>query len=116
MSGACNRQTRQAAGLTVAAPPTCANVTPGNPQGFNIISGTNRSDTLNGTPGPDAIFGLGGNDVINGLGGNDLTGLGWSCSRPRRGCRRCGCRELASSRIMAASGPPGRCMRIDGWP
>ncbi len=54
------------------AAPTCANVTPANPQGFTIITGTSRSDILNGTPGPDAIFGLGGNDIINGLGGNDL--------------------------------------------
>lgn len=55
-----------------ATPPSCATVTSANPQGYNIITGTNGSNLLAGTAGPDAIFGLGGNDVLTGLGGNDL--------------------------------------------
>ncbi|MFF6979256.1 Ig-like domain repeat protein [Streptomyces sp. NPDC008343] len=58
--------------VTAAVPATCSTVTPGNPQGFNIITGNNRNNILVGTSGRDAIFGLGGNDILEGRGGNDL--------------------------------------------
>lgn len=63
---------------------TCANATPANPQGFNVIVGTSRSDILNGTPGPDAIFGLGGNDAINGNAADGGPGHN-ACMNPSRG-------------------------------
>jgi Ca2+-binding RTX toxin-like protein len=39
---------------------------------FNVITGTNRGETLNGTAGADAIFGLAGGDKLNGGAGDDL--------------------------------------------
>ncbi len=39
---------------------------------FNIINGTESSETLLGTSEDDLIFGLGGDDVLLGLGGNNI--------------------------------------------
>ena len=39
---------------------------------YNVIIGTDASETLTGTEGPDFICGLLGDDVIYGLGGDDL--------------------------------------------
>jgi Ca2+-binding RTX toxin-like protein len=39
---------------------------------FNVVIGTNASETLVGTEGPDFICALLGDDVIYGLGGDDL--------------------------------------------
>ncbi len=61
--------TAQAA-QAVTVPPECD---PGfDLTGFNIIIGTNASETLVGTDGPDFICGKLGNDRIYGLGGDDI--------------------------------------------
>lgn len=42
------------------------------PAGFNVIVGTEGSETLTGTSGADFIVARGGNDSINGRGGDDI--------------------------------------------
>ena len=53
---------------------------------FNVIIGTNASETLVGTEGPDFICALLGDDVIYGVGGNDLI---VGTRRQRHHLRRC---------------------------
>jgi Ca2+-binding RTX toxin-like protein len=62
------------AAQAVTVPPDCD---PGPDSGvdlsqFNIIIGTNASETLTGTDGPDFICGRLGDDTIFGLGGDDV--------------------------------------------
>ena len=52
-------------------PADCA-VTEHRPLEFNVVIGTNASETLRGTEGADFICGLLGDDVIYAYGGNDL--------------------------------------------
>jgi Ca2+-binding RTX toxin-like protein len=39
---------------------------------FNLLAGTNASQTLNGTGGADILLGFGGNDTLNGTSGSDF--------------------------------------------
>jgi Ca2+-binding RTX toxin-like protein len=39
---------------------------------FNLVAGTNASQTLNGTGSADILLGFGGNDTLNGTNGSDV--------------------------------------------
>ena len=44
---------------------------PGDIGTYNVIKGTDASETIRGTSGPDLIYGYGGDDIIDGAGGDD---------------------------------------------
>lgn len=59
------------------------------PSGYNIIQGTNQSETLTGTSGNDCIVAKGGTDTVFGRGGNDFI-IGAMACRGNRGQGSCG--------------------------
>ena len=60
------------ASAQVTVPEDCAVPPDINLDDFNVVIGTNASETLVGTEGPDFICGLLGDDVVIALGGDDL--------------------------------------------